>query len=88
MDPAQDQLVTAAVVALAGTLGVDTSMVEVVSQEAVTWRDGSLGCAQPGMLYTQALVEGSRVVLRVDGADYEYHSGGHAEPFHCPAPTE
>ena len=47
-------------------LGVDASEVEVVSVEEVTWRDGSRGCAQPGMAYTQALIDGS---VRAEGVD-------------------
>ena len=73
---------------LATRLDVDAATIEVVSQEAVTWRDGSLGCAKPGFSYTQALVEGSRITLRADGTDYEYHSGGSGPPFWCEKPTE
>jgi hypothetical protein len=57
--------------------------IEFVSQEEVTWRDGSLGCPQPGWSYTQALVNGTRIVLRHDGILYEYHSGGQRRPFYC-----
>ena len=32
----------------------------------MTWTDGSLGCPQKGMSYTQALVEGELLLLRVD----------------------
>lgn len=81
-------LVAGAVADLATMLDVEQSAIELVSQEEVTWRDGSLGCAKPGMMYTQALVDGSRIVLRADGTDYEYHSGGGRPAFHCPAPTE
>src|SRR5688572_15903148 len=49
---------------LASSLGVDPGEVEVVAVEEVTWRDGSRGCAQPGMSYTQALTDGSRITLR------------------------
>jgi hypothetical protein len=73
---------------LASSLGVDASEVEVVAAEDVTWRDGSRGCAQPGEMYTQALVEGARITLRVDGTDYEYHSGGSRPPTLCEDPTE
>ena len=52
---------------LAATLGIDAGEVEVVSVEEVTWRDGSRGCAQPGMAYTQALIDGSRITLRAGG---------------------
>ena len=55
--------------------------------QEVTWRDGSLGCAKPDLLYTQALVDGSRITLRVAGTTYEYHSGG-SRPFLCKNPTE
>jgi len=30
----------------------------IVRAEAVVWNDGSLGCPEPGMMYTQALVNG------------------------------
>lgn len=77
-----------AVADLATRLGVDATSIEVVSQEAVTWRNGSLGCAKEGFAYTQALVDGSRITLRAEGTDYEYHSGGPRPPFWCEKPTE
>lgn len=48
---------------------------EVVTAEAVTWNDGSLGCPQPGMAYTQGLVDGYHVVLEVGGERYDYRVG-------------
>ncbi|KRE98772.1 hypothetical protein ASG88_17175 [Nocardioides sp. Soil777] len=80
--------VEVAVADLATRLGIEPAAVEVVSVEEVTWRDGSLGCAQPGMAYTQALVAGSRIVLRADGAEHEYHQGGSKPPFRCAKPTQ
>ena len=77
-----------AVADLATRLDVDAASIEVVSQEEVTWRNGSLGCAKEGFAYTQALVDGSRITLRADGTDYEYHSGGSRAPFWCEKPTE
>lgn len=38
------------------------------------WPDGSLGCPQPGRMYTQAIVPGYQVVLRAAGKDYAYHA--------------
>lgn len=73
---------------LAATLGVEPGSVEVVAVQEVTWRDGSLGCAKKGMLYTQSLIDGSRITLRVDGTTYEYHSGGSGRPFYCERPTQ
>lgn len=77
-----------AVADLVGRLDVDRSDVEVVGEEEVTWRDGSLGCAEPDGFYTQALVEGARITLRVGTTDYHYHSGGSREPFLCEEPTQ
>ncbi|MFF0267476.1 hypothetical protein [Kribbella sp. NPDC004536] len=70
-------------------LGVDAAAVQVVSSTEVTWPDGSLGCPEPGMFYTQMLVNGNRTVLEVDGKQYAYHSSAHRAPFLCehPAPT-
>jgi hypothetical protein len=71
---------------LARKLGVDESAIEVVSVREVTWRDGSVGCPQPGMQYPQVLVNGSQIVLRHAGDEYHYHSGRGREPFYCASP--
>jgi hypothetical protein len=52
---------------LAHRLAVDAAAIVVVSSEDVTWSDGSLGCPEPGMRYTQALVNGTRVILEYEG---------------------
>ncbi|WP_225753866.1 hypothetical protein [Actinotalea sp. Marseille-Q4924] len=82
-----------AVADLAERLGVEPASVTVVRDEAVTWRDGSLGCPAPGMAYTQALTPGRLVVLEAGGRTVEYHSGGRRGLFLCenpqpPAQTE
>lgn len=72
---------------LAGRLGVDASAIDVVTAEEVTWRDGSMGCPQPGMMYPQVLIEdGVRVVLEAEGRRYEYHAGGGRSAFLCEDP--
>lgn len=76
-------LVTVAIADLVGRLGVDPGQIEVVSVESVVWPDGSLGCPQPDMSYTQVQVDGARIVLSVDGGTYTYHSGGSRDPFLC-----
>ncbi|MGH8944780.1 MAG: hypothetical protein ACRDVL_01355, partial [Acidimicrobiia bacterium] len=48
---------------LAAHLGVEVDRIEVSLVEEVVWRDGSIGCPEPGMAYTQALVEGLRLTL-------------------------
>ncbi len=54
--------------------GVAEADIVVVRGESVTWSDGSLGCPQPGMNYTQALVPGYWVVLDADGTEYDYRA--------------
>ena len=73
---------------LAERLGVPSSQIEVVQIQEVTWRDGSLGCPQPGMFYTQALVNGTLLQLEHEGIIYQYHSGGSGAPFLCANPPE
>jgi hypothetical protein len=40
------------------------------------WNDGSLGCPQPGQMYTQAVVEGFRIVVETAAGSLDYRSGG------------
>ena len=68
---------------LAAYLGVSIDVIDWVSQEEVDWPDGSLGCPQPDMSYTQAIVNGSLIILEVNGVPYEYHSGAGSHPFLC-----
>jgi hypothetical protein len=58
--------------------------IKVTSAEAVTWPDGSLGCPQPGMMYTQALVAGYRIVLHAGDQVLSYHSAARGKPVFCP----
>lgn len=52
-----------------------TAEPELVSAEAVTFADGSLGCATPGQSYTQAQIDGMRVVVTADGQSFDYRFG-------------
>ncbi len=87
--PSEDslELVDDAVRDLAGRLGVAGEEVKVLEVEAVTWSDGSLGCPEPGMMYTQALVEGWRLTLAVEDDTYAYHSSSDGPPFLCERPS-
>ncbi|WES65128.1 hypothetical protein P0L94_03415 [Microbacter sp. GSS18] len=62
--------------------GIEGTLV-IVSSEAVTWGDGSLGCPEPGMAYTQALEEGMRVIVEVNGVSYDYRFGSRPVPRLC-----
>jgi hypothetical protein len=55
-----------------GHTGVATSAMTVMRAESVTWPDGSLGCPEPGMQYTQALVPGYWVEIAVGDETLDY----------------
>lgn len=80
-------IVQQAVSDLAERQDAPTDQISLVSFERVTWNDGSLGCPEPGKLYTQALVEGSRTVLELGGTSYDYHAGADGVPFLCEDPA-
>jgi hypothetical protein len=71
---------------LAKRLSISPDQINVVEVREVTWRDGSIGCPRPGMLYKQVLVNGSLIILEAKGVRYEYHSGGGRDPFYCAQP--
>ena len=52
--------------------GAAVDEIDVVTAVQVTYTDGSLDCPEPGMLYTQALVDGYQVVLDADGTELDY----------------
>ena len=58
--------------------GVPADLVTVISAEEVTFSDGSLGCPQPGMVYTQALVDGYKIVAEAGGKTYDFRGSGSA----------
>lgn len=70
---------------LAERLDIDRERIELVDAEYVTWRDGALGCPEPGNMYTQALVPGYRIRLRAGGEIHYYHGARDKAPFYCPA---
>lgn len=85
IDPALADVVESAVADLASRLKRDESEIEVVSATRVTWPDGSIGCPQPGVMYTMALVEGSQIILGIDQRSrvFIYHAGSDGRPFLC-----
>lgn len=67
--------------------GIDRSEIEVVLAEAVTWSDGSIGCPEEGMMYTQALVPGYRVILDIAGEELAFHAAESGEFSPCAHPV-
>lgn len=79
--------VKAAIAAEAQRKGVAEDEVEVTGFAEVTWTDGALGCPQPGMHYTQALVDGQQLILEVDGERASYHAGRDGQFRYCANPV-
>jgi hypothetical protein len=72
----QEEAIALAKRTLAEQLNVDEATIEVVWAGRVTWSDTSLGCPEKGKMYAQVLTPGYQVLLRVEGKDYEVHTGG------------
>lgn len=83
-----DERVLAAAEDLAERTGNEPEQVQVVAFRGVTWRDGSIGCPEEGMAYTQALVDGYLLVLEAGGTHYRYHAAGDEEFAYCENPQE
>jgi hypothetical protein len=56
----------------AARLSVDPAAVSIVSAQPETFTDGSLGCPEMGVMYTQALVDGYHVVVAANGTQLDY----------------
>jgi hypothetical protein len=63
---------------------VDRHQLVIVRAESVVWNDGSLGCPEPGMMYTQALVNGYWVVIEAAGQKYDFRVGRGGSFRLCP----
>jgi hypothetical protein len=57
----------------------------IVRAESVVWNDGSLGCPEPGMEYTQALVNGYWVVISGANQTYDFRVSRDGSFRLCPA---
>lgn len=71
---AAQSLVTRVQQDLASRAGVSASQITTASVAAVSWPDSSLGCPQPGMMYSQLVTPGYRIILQANGQTYEYHT--------------
>jgi len=77
-------LMSSAIEDAAQRTSVRLAEITVLSAERVTWSDGSLGCPQPGMNYTQALVPGYRILVQAGGQVLRYHAGTRGNAQFCP----
>lgn len=58
---------------LSERLNIPVEEIKLVKEEAVDWPDASLGY-QEGMMYTQVITPGFRIILKARDKLYEYHS--------------
>jgi len=59
--------------------------VVLVDAERVTWSDGSMGCPEPGTMYTQMLVSGFRVSAKTSAGQMQYHTDSRGSVVTCAA---
>jgi len=64
----------AAISSLSEITSLPADKITLVSTEAVSWPDGCLGVQRMGVMCTQAIVEGFKIVLEADGKQYEFHT--------------
>lgn len=64
-------------------LNARTTDVLFNTAEQVEWPDGSLGCPQPGMEYTQAIVPGYRIEVAVHGEVMDYRASNDGFVVRC-----
>ena len=68
---------------LSSRTGAATSHFLVVRAESVVWNDGSLGCPQPGMTYTMALVDGYWIEIDHNGDIHDYRASAKGYFVYC-----
>jgi hypothetical protein len=59
---------------LASREGVPAESIQVLSVQAVTWPDASLGCPQSGIVYAQVETPGLQIQLEIIESIYWYHT--------------
>ena len=86
VDPQLQPVVDAAIADLRSRPDTGSGPVRVVLAREETFPDGALGCPQPGMSYSQALVDGYRVVLARGDREWLYTAGPDRVPRLCESP--
>jgi len=76
LTPAEANAVARARLTLAQNLEVtDVDAALLVSVTAQRWNNGSLGCARPGEMSAQVMLDGHKVVLEHEALSYQIHLG-------------
>ena len=69
---------------LAETLSVSPEDVTILDIQRVEWRDASLGCPKPGMMYAQVITPGYLVKAEVKGETQMVHMNEAGHGVVCP----
>lgn len=85
VNPTLESVTEAVLADAAKRTGLKHSELAVERAESVTWSDGSLGCAEPGMNYTMGLVPGYRIRVRAGKQVLDYHASRRGYFVLCPA---
>lgn len=83
LQPALQAWVDLAKEDLAQRLDLPLEEIDRLAFEFKEWPDGSLGCPQPGMNYTQVPQDGYLIRLQAGDKVYNYHGGRNRDPFLC-----
>ena len=75
--------VQAALADAAAHLGASTQQLSVVEVTAQDWPDSSLGCPQPGLMYSQIVTPGYLIVISGAGKRLEYHTDRQSRVVLC-----
>src|SRR5579871_6645050 len=74
--PDPQPAVNAALQDAATHLGVSPNQLHVDQAEARQWPDASLGCPQPGQLYSQIVTPGFLILISMGNKQLEHHTDG------------
>jgi hypothetical protein len=66
--------------------GAALASVTVNSVTALNWPDSALGCPQPGVMYSQLVTPGYKIVVSANGQTFEYHSDRGSHVVTCTTP--
>ena len=69
---------------LAQRLGIKPESITLSGARQVNWRSSAVGCPKPGVSYTQALLPGALISLKVGNEVHRYHAKSGGKPFYCP----
>jgi len=78
--------IAAVKVEIADDAGVSVNEVTIISAEALTFPDGSLGCPVPGLNYIQVQIDGFKVVGSAAGATFDYRGTSPSDITRCEKP--